>query len=158
MPVGVMLVIIYEFWVKDPLITNLPAGLNRRFFNFRGCREYYSLQYLFAIFLSVLIGAASHIAWDGFTHPAGYFVRQIPELSQTITFQGFGVRLYTILQYASTVVGALLILIVVLTLPKGENTRAKHIAGFWLQVALVAIVTIAIRLATGPPSTNMAMY
>jgi hypothetical protein len=155
-PLGVMLVIIYEFWIKDPLITNLPTALNRRFFNFRGCREYYSLGYLVAIFISVLMGAASHIAWDGFTHPGGYFVKQIPELSQIIKFQGYRLYGYTILQHASTALGGLLILIVCLSLRKREKTRAKSIAGFWLQVILVTMVTIAIRLATGLPPQQYA--
>ncbi|HEY8781249.1 MAG TPA: DUF4184 family protein [Mucilaginibacter sp.] len=151
LPLGVMLVIIYEFWVKDPLITHLPTALNRRFFSFKGYREYYSLQYFFAIFLSVLIGAASHIFWDGFTHRAGYFVHQIPELQSIINFYGYSVHIYTVLQYASTAAGALLILTVCFMLPKGKLTRPKQIAGFWLQVLLVAMVTIAIKLATGLP-------
>jgi len=151
MPLGVALVIIYELLIKGPLITHLPAGLNRRFYSFKSYRGYYSLQYFVAIFLSVLIGAASHVAWDGFTHPAGYFVHQIPELSRIVKFHGYRAHFYTCLQYASTAAGALLILIVVLMLPKGELTRAKHIAGFWLQVILVAMVTIAIKLATGLP-------
>jgi len=151
LPVGVMLVIVYEFWIKAALISHLPAGLNRRFYNFRDHREYYSLQYFAAIFLSVIIGAASHIAWDGFTHPAGYFVQQLPALRSLVEFNGYSVHVYKILQYASTAAGMLAIILVCYSLPAGQSTRAKSISGFWLQVALVAVVAVAIRLGAGLP-------
>ncbi len=148
-PLGIMLVIIYEFWIKDPLITHLPTGLNRRFSIFGGYRDYYSLQYLCAIFISVLLGAASHLAWDGFTHASGFFVQQIPRLKHIIRYHGHRLHLYTCLQYASTIAGTLFILALCYFLPKQLLTRAKQISGFWLQFTLVAMVTVAIKLATG---------
>jgi hypothetical protein len=151
LPVGVMLVIIYEFWIKAALISHLPAGLNRRFFNFRTCREYYSLQYFAAIFISVALGAASHIVWDGFTHPAGYFVQQLPALRSIVAFDGYSAHVYNIIQHASTAAGLLAILLVCYSLPGGQSTRANSVAGFWLQIALVAIVAVAIRLGAGLP-------
>ncbi|MGZ3874770.1 MAG: DUF4184 family protein [Mucilaginibacter sp.] len=149
LPLAYLLVIIYELFMKDTLITHLPAGLNRRFFAFRGYRAYYSLQYFFAIFISVLIGAASHIACDGFTHPHGQFVHDFPVLQRIIRLQGHRIYVFHFLQFAGTAAGMLIIALVCYFLPKGKLTRAKNIAPFWLQVALVTVVVVAIRLAAG---------
>jgi hypothetical protein len=148
-PLAYILVILYEMYVKDKLITHLPAAANRRLFWFKGFRTYYSLGYFIAILFSVAIGAASHIAWDGFTHPRGMFVNDFPVLERIITIYGHRVYVFHFLQYASTVAGALIIAIIYYTLPKGELTRVKNIGPFWLQVTLVLFVTIAIKLATG---------
>jgi hypothetical protein len=150
-PLAYILVILYEIFVKDKLIAHLPASLNRRFFGYRGFVTYYTLQYFLVILISVAIGAASHIAWDGFTHPSGMFVHRIPYSLHIVTLHGYRFYIYTLLQHTSTVAGALVIFISYYMLPKGELTRAKHIAGYWWQVVLVAVVVVAIKLATGMP-------
>jgi len=148
-PLGFVLVIVYEFFVKDKLIARLPAGMNRRFFGFRGYTGYYTLQYLIIIILSVALGAASHIVWDGFTHPQGLFINQFPILMRVVPVYDYHLYVFTILQHGSSAIGALIIWISYLTLPKGELTRVKHTAGYWLQILLVMVVIVAIRFALG---------
>jgi hypothetical protein len=148
-PLAYILTILYELYIKDKLIMHLPAGLNRRFFWFRGFRTYYSLQYFLAILFSVFIGAISHIVWDGFTHPGGMFLHRVPYLSHLVTLHGHRLYIFTILQHGSTLTGAIIIAAVCLALPKGDLTKTKHIGAFWLQVILVVIVTVAIKLAAG---------
>jgi hypothetical protein len=148
-PLGCLLVLGYELFIKDALITHLPAFFNKRFFGFKGYRQFYSPGYLVAILVSVLLGAASHIFWDSFTHPAGIFVHRHPVLKHIILIHGYRIYIYTLLQYASTVLGGLFILTVCIMLPKGELTKVKNISGFWLQVTLVTVVAVAIRLASG---------
>jgi hypothetical protein len=151
LPLAFVLVILYELFIKDPLITHLPAALNRRFFWFRGYSSYFSVWYFIAIVLSVLIGAASHIVWDGFTHPGGMFVHDFPVLERIINLDGYRIYVFHLLQYASGVLGVLIIIIMYFMLPKGELTKVKNITAFWLQVMLVTVVTLAIKLATGLP-------
>ncbi|HVW98269.1 MAG TPA: DUF4184 family protein [Mucilaginibacter sp.] len=151
LPLGFVLFIIYEFFVKDKLIARLPAGLNRRFYSFRGYRVHYTLGYLIAIVFSVALGAASHILWDGFTHPSGTFVHRIPYLRHLVRIHGHRFYIFTLLQYGSTVVGGLIVLASCLFLRKGELTRVKNATGYWLQILLVVVVVFAIKLATGMP-------
>ena len=148
-PLAYILVILYEIYIKDKLITHLPTALNRRLFWFKGFRTYYSLGYFIAILFSVAIGAASHIVWDGFTHPRGMFVHDFPMLEQIIDFYGHRIYVFHFLQYASTIAGAIIIAAIYFTLPKGELTRVDNVAPFWLQVTLVMVVTVAVKLATG---------
>jgi len=148
-PLAFILVILYELYIKDPLIAHLPGTLNRKFYWFRGYRSHYTVGYFIMILISVSLGAASHLFWDSFTHPGGQFVNEIPYLRRIVRVHGYHLYMFTILQHISTASGLLFIAIVCLSLRKGELTRAANITGFWLQIMLVMVVTIAIRLATG---------
>lgn len=148
-PLAFVLVIFYEIFIKEKLITHLPGGLNRRFYYTRQHVTFYTVGYFIAILASVALGAASHIAWDGFSHPNGMYVHQWPVLQRVFNIYGYHLYGFTILQHGSTLLGLLFIAIVCLALPKGELTRAKSITGFWLQVVLVTAVTVAIKLAAG---------
>ena len=150
-PLAFVLVILYEIFIKEKLISHLPGGLNRRFYWARQHVTFYTVGYFLAILVSVALGAASHIVWDGFSHPNGMYVHQWPVLQRVFNIYGYHLFGFTILQHGSTLLGLLFIAIVCLALPKGELTRAKNISAFWLQLILVMAVTIAIRLATGLP-------
>lgn len=54
------------------------------------------------ISLSILLGAASHIVWDSFTHQTGFVVRQFDGLEQT---HFYSLPLYKWLQYFSSAGG-----------------------------------------------------
>jgi hypothetical protein len=149
MPLAFVLVILYEIFVKEKLITHLPGWLNRRFYWARPHVTFYTAGYFLAILVSVALGAASHILWDNFCHAKGLFEHQMPVLQRIFHVYGHRVYGFTLLKHASTVFGLLFITMVCLTLPKGELTRAKSITAFWLQVMLVMALTVAIRLATG---------
>ena len=148
-PLGFVVVIVYEFFVKDKLIDRLPAATNRRLSRYRGYRMHFTAGYLVAILISVALGAASHIAWDGFTHPQGLFTPRFPVLKHIVKIHGYHLYVFTVLQHGSTLFGALIIWISYLALPKGEPTRAKSIAAYWLQVLLVTTVVLAVRFAFG---------
>lgn len=150
-PLGVALVIIYELWIKSPLMANLPSWLNRRVSRLGGYRDNYTVNYLLSVFIAVAIGAATHILWDSFTHPTGSFVKEIHQLRHIVKWHGRKFPVYSLLQYAGSLFGGLFILILALALPKGQSTRAKSISGFWLQLLLVMIVVVVIRLAMGLP-------
>ncbi|MGN6395858.1 MAG: DUF4184 family protein [Mucilaginibacter sp.] len=148
-PLGFVLVIMYEFFVKDKLIARMPAAANRRLYVFRGYRSHYTTGYLLAISISIALGAATHIEWDGLTHPQGIFVHRLPWLMRIVGIHGYHFYVFTILQYGSTLLGALIIWMSYLTLPKGDLTQAKSIAGYWLQILLVTAVVLAVSFAFG---------
>lgn len=150
LPLGLMLTLVYQILVKDNLIDNLPTGLNQRFSRFKGMyRNGYSLRYLVVISLSVLLGALSHILWDGFTHSDGYFVKLIPALSTIVQVGTDHLHIYKIIQHASTAIGGIIIAIVTYTLPLGIRTKNQHTRSFWVQIISVTIIILVIRLKTG---------
>lgn len=150
LPLGLLLVFVYQILVKDRLIQHLPMVLNQRFSRFRGVDKTGSLlQYFFVVTVSVLIGAVSHIVWDGFTHANGYFVMLVPSLSNTVQLGQHRVFIYKAFQHGSTIIGAIVIILTVYALPLGYPKKNHHLIGFWLQIILVSIITLAIRLLTG---------
>lgn len=149
-PLGLILTLLYSVLIKDKLIDHLPEILNRRFSKFRGVLPFwYSFYHIAIIGISVLIGAATHLIWDGFTHPAGYFVSIIPILSNTIKLGGYHFYIYKLVQHTSTIIGLGIIAGIIFSIPQGKETKLDHIGGYWLKIILTSIVILMIRLLTG---------
>jgi len=61
--------------------------------------------------LAVYVGVWTHLVWDSFTHHYGWSVRHIRVLTDTLSiFPGMPIEVCRLLQYASSVLGCLLIL------------------------------------------------
>tara|TARA_R110002020_G_scaffold97708_5_gene233175 strand:+ start:4304 stop:5035 length:732 start_codon:yes stop_codon:yes gene_type:complete len=106
LPLGLAISFIFHNLVRDRLFDNLPRFLKSRFgafteFDWNG---YFKKNWMVVI-ISILLGAISHIFWDGFTHDHGYFVGLIPTLSNTVGLFGGHTPIFKILQHASTLVG-----------------------------------------------------
>lgn len=54
---------------------------------------------------ALLIGAATHVLWDGFTHASGWAVVRFPALSDPVVVGSIAFRWFKILQYGSSVLG-----------------------------------------------------
>ncbi|MDN3579743.1 DUF4184 family protein [Mucilaginibacter flavus] len=149
-PLGLLLAFLYQAFIKNNLIENLPAVLNRRFSTFRGTYKDGTLfQYFTVAVISISIGAVSHLVWDSFTHPHGYFVTVIPALSYVVSFGGHQLYVFKIIQHSSTIIGAIIIIAFIASLPQGQLKRQRNIMWFWMQVAFVSVVVVSIRLIAG---------
>jgi hypothetical protein len=150
LPLGLIITFVYQILIKDSVILHLPVALNRRFSRFRGVDKQGSfLQYLLIVVLSILIGAASHILWDGFTHPNGYFVTVMPVLSDTIHLGEHHLFVYKVIQHGSSIIGAIVIVLAIYTLPFGNAKRSHHIIRFWVQIIVISIIVLVVRLMAG---------
>jgi hypothetical protein len=90
--------------------------------------------------LAILLGAASHVAWDGFTHGHGWAVAWFPALRAEVAPALFpGTVWFKLLQHLSTVVGSIVVLIAIgcwlgrrsredLTFAAGQPARAILVA------------------------------
>ncbi len=150
LPVGLLLILIYRKILKDKLIDHLPVQLNQRLSKFKGNTENrISPGYIAVIIVSILVGSASHLLWDSFTHPTGYFVTNISALTHTIHIGSRQFYAYKLAQHASTLLGGLAIFCVLYRLPKGLNTKVSNIAAYWLKSVGIAVIVTAIRLTCG---------
>lgn len=151
-PLGLVLTLLYISLIKNRLIDHLPKELNKRFQSFKNVSSNrYSFYIIVVISISVLIGAISHLIWDGFTHPAGYFVSVIPYLSSAIRFGGHDVYVYKIIQHASTVAGLTVIALSILFLPVTSNVNNNNINRYWFTVLLTCISVLLVKLLSGLP-------
>ena len=147
LPLGLLLIFIFHNVVRDILIGFLPFSLNIRFSSFSkfNWNKYFRHNILVVLF-SLIIGIASHLFWDSFTHNGGYFAEAIPYLREPVNILNHQVSGATILQYASSIIGGIVLLMVVFKLPEGYNTKQDNILNFWLLISLVMISVVNIRL------------
>lgn len=104
LPAGLAVWWIYRALVAPALLRLLPLGLGAAARALVAPEPTWRLVPAAAI--AVVLGAISHLAWDGFTHPEGWALRVLPMLHRNLHFSATGmVRWYMILQYASSVLG-----------------------------------------------------
>jgi hypothetical protein len=149
LPVTIFLAVIFHQVVKKNLIINLPPFLQRRFQDTLALNFIKYIKGNWAIFLlSALIGGASHIFWDSFTHNNRFFVRMFADFYQnhSVPFQGANYPMFYVLQQVSTVVGLLIVTMYILLkkpLP-GAQPRTPHLS-YWLIVLGIGLVVLRVR-------------
>lgn len=92
--------------MREPLLALLPTGWQGRAYafargrpwNVRGPRQLAALAWWF--YLSAVLGAATHVVWDAFTHPGRWGSRLIPGLNDVVG----GLPVYTYFQYGTSAV------------------------------------------------------
>jgi len=94
LPWGLLAYLLFHLLLKEPLLHLLPRGLasRARAFAVPGLPKVSPL----AVVACVALGAATHLAWDAFTHE-GPFSRSIPFLAEDVL---------RVLQHASTLLGS----------------------------------------------------
>ena len=149
-PLGIILAFVFHDIVRNSLLDNLPLLLKARLTVFKqfDWNSYFRNNWLIVI-LSTLVGAASHLVWDGFTHNQAFFVQKIPGLSMVIEIFGRQVPILKLLQHSSTLVGGFVIAFALLRLPVDRNVKSSASFSYWSIVAMVAFSIILLRLLSG---------
>jgi hypothetical protein len=100
-PVGFVLLWLFHALVKWPVLSLLPVSMQRRLFKHAQGFSFGPPKRFGLILLSLLIGSATHVIWDSFTHDYGWMVEHFAFLSNPI----HGIPLYAILQNLSSILG-----------------------------------------------------
>lgn len=145
LPVAIVLALIFHQVVKGPLIDNLPLYFKSRLMDLRqfSLLKYLSLQYHYFI-ISLIIGIASHIVWDSFTHSHEFFVERFEFLKFAISVGFVKMPLYRWLQHISTAVGFLAIGMVFHKRPTDVCNGATSIK-FWLMIPVFMLIFFSLR-------------
>ncbi len=99
--VGLAAVAVWVLLLRDALVDSAPSWVRRRL----PARARYSRRQWVLAPLGVIVGAATHVIWDGFTHPGRWGVRQVEWLGdQHGLFQG-----HEWAQYVSGATGLLVV-------------------------------------------------
>lgn len=156
LPIILILTYIFHYIIKEPLITNLPKPL---------CNNYYyitkykwklnSLTRIIVFIYSALIGAFSHIIWDGFTHSSGVFVEKLHVLKESIDIIIIRLPVYNLLQHMSSIIGLIAIfLFIVYKRDKTSKVDVKNTIAnklvYWSGVTIITILVLMVkRILTG---------
>jgi hypothetical protein len=146
LPVVIALSLIFHFLVKRNLILNLPPFLQRRFqetlrFNFL---EFLKNNWLIFL-LSAVLGSASHILWDSFTHASGYFAQRLPFYDRYVPFQGVNYPMFYALQHISTAVGLTVMVFYILFKRAQTLNTSRPSMIYWLAIGLIVAVVMLFR-------------
>lgn len=133
--------------LKRPLAALLPRAVQERivFHEFR----FWPLKRLLRIALSALVGIATHLLWDSFTHGHGRAVMHIAWLRETATILGRSVPYYKLAQHGSTVLGLTLLIVWFIRWYHGQprhSTLEFTLSPFAKSASVGTIVMIALIL------------
>jgi hypothetical protein len=146
-PLALLLCFIYHQLIRDPLISNLPGILQSRLSRFRYFNwKSYCASHLFLVSISILIGTASHLFWDAFTHDDGFFVERIDWFTNHFELAGRTIPYYKAFKLFSTIAGGLILLWALLRLPQSSSPTARINPGFWLVCAAVTLLVLSVRI------------
>ncbi len=151
--------------IKRPIMELLPAGVQERLRSQRADFKFGPPKRFLAILLSVVMGIASHIVWDAFTHLHTWPWRHIAFLRAWVQIPGLNHRLpvSSILQYLSSIVGMLALAIWIVLwyrqspVPAERPSRVRPKSRFGLAVTMFAIAAVVgmgrAALVIGMPGT-----
>lgn len=132
LPMGLLIIYLFNAVVRKELIENMPEFLNQRFSKFRYFdRNLYNGKEFLIVLISLLIGILSHLVWDKLTHRS---VRLIDEQEH-----------YTVFWEINSLVGAFIITFVILKMPKGNKIQGENIFFYWLFILIITAAVIYIR-------------
>ena len=150
LPLGILIAYLFHNMVKDHFIQNLPVILRSRFLVFKNFNwhDYFKKNW-FVVIISILIGAASHVFWDSFTHKSGYFVQLIPLLTDTVGFFDKQIPIFKILQHLSTLTGGLVIVFAIYKLPIYKLEKESSSLKYWIIILGFTFAIIALKFLNG---------
>lgn len=117
LPATLILAFLFHHVVKWPLVLVTPRAIARRAAGF-AARPWgaWSPGFAASLVISSLLGALTHLLWDGLTHSDGHIVAHVPWLRTPVDVPVLDrdMVLHRVLQHASTVVGLVVCAVVVI--------------------------------------------
>jgi uncharacterized protein DUF4184 len=106
LPLALLVLWLFHAFVKLPLAGLLPDAIQRRLTNHLGEFRFGGASRFALIVGSILLGIATHLAWDSFTHSNTWLYYHWPILRQAVHVPFVGlIPLYRLLQHGSTLIG-----------------------------------------------------
>ena len=156
LPLAILLSFAFHNFIRNTLFTNTPNFIKSRLFLFTMFNwNYYFKRNWIIVILSIIIGIASHLFWDSFTHQHGYFVEHISILNNNLFFLKNKIPIWKIAQHLSTLIGAIIIIIAFLKLPKNTIHQLDINKRYW---AFICMFTLIISILRFSPNLKLATF
>jgi hypothetical protein len=149
LPVALLLTFVYHQIVRDQLLSCLPEILNCKLSAFKHFDwiSYFKHNWIMVL-VSLIIGIASHLFWDDFTHPFGYFVLQSVWLKKVIIISKIQIPVYRIIQHLSSLAGGVVVIFAIFSLKDGRAEQSKQKLRYWICVSAITGLILTIRFFT----------
>lgn len=151
LPLGLLLAFVFHYLVRNSLFDNLPRTLITRLAPYRSFDwGAHFKKHWGAVLFSLLVGAASHLFWDSFTHKRGFFVNLFPILKTPVRLGGIKFLPFQTLQHLSTLVGGVVIAYTLYRMPLNKVQQwRREWPKYWSLVLCLTGVIMAIRFFNG---------
>lgn len=146
-PISLVLLAGFEL-LRKPVGRLLPAR-HDQFWSSQQCgiSDYKNPTGTFKIFLSLVIGILTHIAWDSFTHSHGAIVSIFPWLAEPVlTNTSVSLPAYQLFQYVSSLIGILVIIVFYRKALPAASENSQDDRRNQLRLFLIAIAAVACGL------------
>jgi hypothetical protein len=112
LPVGLVVYCLLQWLIKPAVSQILPDRAYLRLLRAQPSLPIWSLQGAIYVAIAMLLGALTHLIWDGFTHESAHGVLMFPVLdAYGPDLEGHPVQFYRWLQYGSSILGLLVVII-----------------------------------------------
>lgn len=145
LPVGLLLVLIFHYIVRNALIANLPLFLRSRFGIYTKIRnEHYFTKRYIAIIVSLIIGIYTHLIWDRFTHTGTYLYTT--DLFGLELSNGQKNELQMLLQWGCSFLGIVILTWLVAIMPISTFSFTQKMNSYWIIAVLVTCMVYYARI------------
>lgn len=145
LPAGLLVWMVFVHLLESPTLSLLPEAWRVRITP--SDRRITFTALAFAC-VAIVIGAATHVIWDSFTHRWTPVVQALPFMRISLFKIGYGhIYVYKFLQHLSSAVGMLILLIWAWRIRQGAPVRPVNLAGTAAS-ARTRLVAAVILLAT----------
>jgi hypothetical protein len=156
LPVGLALWILFVRTVETPTLALLPDSWRARF---SPSERPFTVGLLTRASIAVIVGAATHIVWDTFTHGNTPVVRALPFLRVTAFEIGdYVVPLYKLLQHLSTLFGLAALAIWAWRLEPRETRSSSAVTSRTRFGAAMFLITTSLVWAFSNSALHSANY
>lgn len=154
LPLGLLLLLVFA-WLRASLTHLLPQPHRSALAGLPPLPSMRRASSLACLSACLLLGAWTHVFWDGFTHLSGWAQPYLPGLREPVAlWPGSKLVVFQLLQHISTAVGLLALLLVYRRWLGGQGDTVRHGNGWRLGV--LAGVALAAMLLAAPMAWHLA--
>jgi hypothetical protein len=143
LPLGLFLLLLFHYVVRNALIAHLPAFLRERFSVYTRIKNerYFTKRYL-PIIVSLLIGIYTHIIWDRLTHTTTFYY--VDRLGLELPGEK-RLEIQTLLQWGSSLLGIILLSWQIKLMPVVKDFLLPFSYLYWITIAMITSIVYFIR-------------
>jgi hypothetical protein len=111
LPLALIGLWMFHAFLKQPILLFFPVGFRRRFKTSVRTFRFWPVERFSLIVLSTLIGIATHLFWDAFTHQNSWIYENWAFLRTVVLLPTGPMPMFKVLEYASSVFGLVVVAI-----------------------------------------------
>jgi len=150
LPTGLALLVLTRI-LHRPVANLLPQPHRQAILSLPRMPQLGSSMTVLYVSAAIILGAVTHNIWDSFTHRAGYVVARWPPLQMPAVMVGTKtLRVFEVLQHASTVVGLIIVVAAYLRWLRATDrgtTAPSSISDGWRYGILISLTVISLVLS-----------